>query len=147
MPVYKAAWSAQLEAHNFNSELSFQPKTAFANSQLANLLLARTLSTRCQSAGLAVTVNCFDKGVHGNGRLMSRLTGSAGSAAGAETAVHLAVSSDGRHYSGEYFSGCRRAGVPPLALDEKLASLLWDFSCFCTNLEPDENGQHKEMTL
>ena len=132
-------WSADLREENLNSKLRFDNQTVFSNTQLANLIFAKHLSAKCRQNGVNVSVNCVDVGRRrdsGGGWF-----GGAGTRFqnGVETAVHVAVSSDGKDRSGCYFSGCRPAKVCDKANDEQLAEKLWSFSQYCTNLQPEES--------
>lgn len=134
-----AMWSADLNPENFNSQKEFLPQKAYANSQLANLVFAKHLARKCQTtSGVSVTVNCFDKESPRTGWSPASPGWWTGRVSGAETATHLAVSADGKQSTGGYFSSCRPAKVPAAANDELLAEKLWNFSTFCTNLQPDE---------
>ena len=138
LPASGAMWSADIQPENFNSQKKFLPRKAYANSQLANLVFAKHLARKCQSCGVSVSVNCFDNEIPRTSSSPFGLWSMSGRVSGAETATHLAVSADGKQSTGEYFSSCRPAKVPAQANDDLLADKLWNFSTFCTNLQPDE---------
>lgn len=136
LPASQDLWSADLEIDNLNSELRFNKKTVFANSQLANLLFTRQLAVRCAAAKIPVAVNCFDIGKQ---RTSFNWFSATREHNAVENMVHLAVSKDGKETSGNYFTGCKIAKVSERASDSALAEKLWNFSTFFTNLQEEES--------
>ena len=128
-------WKADLQENNFNSEIRFNKQTVFSNSHMANVIFAKQLSSKCIAAKVPVSINCTDIGIKRNS---SNWFSSIRFHNSVQTAVHLAVSPDGKKVSGAYFSNCRVAPVPTKAMDSNLAEHLWYFSKLCVNLQTQE---------
>jgi NAD(P)-dependent dehydrogenase (short-subunit alcohol dehydrogenase family) len=117
--------SGRIDFDDLNGERSFDPYHAYANSKLANALFAKELARREPW----LNSNSLHPGVIGTKLLHAGfdMTGDT-VAIGARTSIYLATSPDVKGISGKYFD--RSAAVTPsrLALDQRLAQRLWEWS-------------------
>jgi NAD(P)-dependent dehydrogenase (short-subunit alcohol dehydrogenase family) len=124
---------------------------SYAQSKLANVLFTRELGRRLDALGAGVQANCFHPGaIPGSGfarnipgptetlgSLLGRLPfpGVATPAAGAETAVYLAVSPEVGDTTGRYFAECAERRPSRAARDDETARDLWTVSADLCDLE------------
>jgi NAD(P)-dependent dehydrogenase (short-subunit alcohol dehydrogenase family) len=126
----------RIEFDNLNCERHFDAYHAYANSKLANALFATELARRepwlCS--------NCLHPGVIDT-KLLHAGFNMAGDtvAEGARTSVFLAVSPVVKGVTGKYFDRCTAIPPSPLALDQRLAQQLWEWSAKATRpFGPDQ---------
>uniref|UniRef100_S4RXS7 Retinol dehydrogenase 13 n=1 Tax=Petromyzon marinus TaxID=7757 RepID=S4RXS7_PETMA len=135
--------AACLDLSDLNWERrKYDPKLAYCDSKLANVLFSLELSKRLQGTG--VTANSVNPGVCNTS--LGRHTGMHKSAfsssvlgpffwlvvrsprLGAQPSINLAVSEELRDVSGRYFDGMRQVDPGTKANDEELARQLWEAS-------------------
>jgi NAD(P)-dependent dehydrogenase (short-subunit alcohol dehydrogenase family) len=128
---------ATLDFDDLQSAKSFGPIRAYGRSKLCNILFTREPARRLRGAG--VTVNCLHPGFVAtrfgdqSGGLISHLTWFAkffaiSAAKGAETIIYLASAPEVAEITGQYFYKCLPIAPSSLALDDRLASMLWQRS-------------------
>jgi NAD(P)-dependent dehydrogenase (short-subunit alcohol dehydrogenase family) len=135
--------SGVVDLDDLNIERRWSSMGAYYSSKLANVLFTRELARRLEGSG--VVANCFHPGIirtrltrrarpalNVGARLAAPFLGSTKS--GAETLVYLAASPDAAEASGGYFVDSRPARVSRKALDDALATALWDRSEELTGL-------------
>ncbi|KAH7841387.1 hypothetical protein Vadar_029255 [Vaccinium darrowii] len=127
-----------------NDKSSFGTWYAYGQSKLANILHANELAKRLKEQGLEITSNSLHPGViatdlmreytilGGFVKLIAKYLGK-DLQQGAATTCYVALHSQVKGVSGEYFSDCNIAKRSALAKDEELAKKLWDFSLSLTN--------------
>jgi WW domain-containing oxidoreductase len=127
-----------------NDESSFGMWSAYGQSKLANILHANELAKRLKEQGLEITSNSLHPGViatnflreptilSGLVKLIAKYLGK-DLQQGAATTCYVALHSQVKGVSGEYFSDCNIAKRSALAKDEELAKKLWDFSLSLSN--------------
>ncbi|XP_022107016.1 uncharacterized protein LOC110988085 [Acanthaster planci] len=134
-----------LDFDNLNSEHSYGRLQAYMRSKLANVLFSKELARRTKDSG--VSVYCVNPGgVHTDitryllpqwcmpicDPLMWLVIKSP--RAGAQTAIHCAVSDEVKGLSGCYFSDCKEKAVSTKGMDEGKAKKLWEVSEKMTGL-------------
>jgi hypothetical protein len=126
---------------------SYDRKLSYGKSKLANILFAYELARRLQST--QVVSNAVDPGgvatnLGRNNGLLSwcrhlmyyALKGQlVGPRRGAETVIHLAISSSLHAVSGKYFYEKREIQSSPASYDVLAAASLWSLSIELTNLD------------
>lgn len=129
--------SGGIDFDNLDGARGYSPWKFYGWSKLANVMLAKALTTRLE--GSSATANAVHPGVieTGLGRdagltnklayLFSKPIG-VNVPQGAATGCYVATSADVRGVSGEYFSNCRRARPNSLANDAALIERLWSYS-------------------
>lgn len=127
--------SEGLELDNLNGERDYAPWRAYGRSKLANILFARELAKR---AGRGITVNSLHPGVIETNLARNMDQGEATSlfdsirdrmktvAQGAATQCYLAVHPEVAETTGQYFDNCAPREPIPAALDDALATELWE---------------------
>jgi NAD(P)-dependent dehydrogenase (short-subunit alcohol dehydrogenase family) len=100
---------------------------AYAQSKLANLLMARETARRL-GPDAGITVNALHPGVIGTKLLTEgfQVPGRDDLDAGSATSVHLALDADA--VTGQYFVRSKPASVQGLGRDEALAAALYDYT-------------------
>lgn len=118
---------ATLDWNNLNGEKHFDGFNAYAVTKLAGILFTYELAERLQ--GSNVTANCLHPGVVTT-KLLQAGFGTPGSdvAAGAETTVYLASSSEVENASGKYFVKKQAGPSSPSSNDIALRKKLWEYS-------------------
>ena len=129
----------------FDTILKFNPFTAYKQSKLANILFTRELAKRLKDTN--VTVNTLHPGFV-NTRIDRYLAESYGFGfriikaifmpliwlitktprEGAQTTIHVAVSSKLNYVTGRYFSDCKEKELLPHALNDEDGERLWKVS-------------------
>jgi NAD(P)-dependent dehydrogenase (short-subunit alcohol dehydrogenase family) len=128
---------ATLDLDDLQSAKSFGPIRAYGRSKLCNILFTRELARRLRGTGM--TVNCLHPGFVAtrfgdqSGGLISHLTWFAkffaiSAVKGAETVIYLASAPEVADTTGQYFYKCLPIAPSSLALDDRLASMLWQRS-------------------
>uniref|UniRef100_UPI00358F0DE3 retinol dehydrogenase 12-like isoform X2 n=1 Tax=Myxine glutinosa TaxID=7769 RepID=UPI00358F0DE3 len=122
---------------DLQSEKSYNGKSAYCQSKLANVLFTRELARRIH--GSDVTANCLHPGVVQTEvirhipicqTLMHFVAfWFKTPAEGAQTTIFCAVAPELATVSGIYFSDCVPAAMGSSANDKQAASHLWDISC------------------
>jgi len=133
-----AHYSGTMRFEDLGFERGYRIMRAYARSKLANVLFTRELARRLEGTG--VTVNSLHPGAVATGiwngapgwirpviNLASRLL-MLTPAEGAEAILYLATSPDVEGKTGLYFEKNLSKSPSPLALDDALASRLWDRS-------------------
>lgn len=131
-----------IDTSDFNSEKNYDPKKAYEQSKLANVLFTRELAKRLEGSG--VTVNALHPGIVDTElmRHMGIVTSFFGKItvypllwiftkrpqSGAQTSLYCALEPSLEKVTGEYFSDCKRAEMADSAKDEKMALWLWKLS-------------------
>lgn len=121
----------------------FHPFRTYANTKLCNALFTREFARRLN--GSEVTINAVHPGVvqsnlainmSGWPRLFVRLGQSFGKSPeqGAEGPLYLATSHEVSHITGSFFDGRKQVSYAKNALDDELASQLWEKSAMLTGL-------------
>lgn len=129
---------------DLNMEKSYDPRKAYAQSKLCNVLFTRELAKQLDKN--KVTVNCLHPGVVRTelGRYFSDTLGwkfhlmklftplmlwiLKSAKQGAQTTIHCAVSEDVDKVTGVYFSDCKPKALMPHALMDDDAKRLWEIS-------------------
>jgi NAD(P)-dependent dehydrogenase (short-subunit alcohol dehydrogenase family) len=126
------AWG-RIDLADLQSKKGYDPREAYAQAKLANVLFTYELGRRL--AGSGVTANCLHPGVVATelsanyaGRLQSGDAPLADSARGAQTPIYLATSSEVEGVSGHYFVSKTPTRSSAASYDETLARQLWQVS-------------------
>lgn len=119
--------SAEVDFENLNTEKKFSPYGAYALSKFANIVFTKALAKKL--IGTNITVNSLHPGVISTKLLKAgfNITGSSVKK-GAETSVYLALSSEVKNITGEYFIDKKIARTHPLTYKEEVWKKLWDIS-------------------
>ena len=134
---------ATLDFDDLQSAKSFGSIKVYGRTKLCNILFTRELARRLRGTG--VTANCLHPGFVAtrfgdqSGGLISHLTWFAkffaiSAAKGAETIIYLASSPEVAETTGQYFYKCLPIAPSSLALDDQLASTLWQRSAALAKL-------------
>ncbi|XP_060655201.1 retinol dehydrogenase 13-like [Drosophila nasuta] len=131
-----------INVDDLNSEKSYDEKSAYNQSKLANVLYTRELARRLEGTG--VTVNCLHPGQVNTeisrhmpffqtffGRIVLSLLiwlYVKTPKSGAQTTLYAALDPDLNGVTGLYFSDCKPKQVAPAALDANTAKFLWEES-------------------
>lgn len=131
-----------IDTSDFNSEKNYDPKKAYEQSKLANVLFTRELSRRLKESG--VTVNALHPGIVDTElmRHMGIVNSFFGKitvypflwlftkrpASGAQTTLYCALEPSLENVTGEYFADCKKAETAETANDEKMALWLYKLS-------------------
>lgn len=119
--------SAEFDFENLNAEKGFSSYGAYALSKFANILFTKALAKKLKNTD--TTVNALHPGVISTKLLKAGFNILGASVKkGAETSVYLAVSSEVKNVSGEYFIDKKIEQSHPLTYKEKLWEQLWDIS-------------------
>ncbi len=115
---------ATLDFENLQGEKKFDGFMAYAATKLMSIMMTYELAERLQ--GIPVTVNCLHPGVVTT-KLLQASVGTPGGevAAGAETSVYLASSSEVEGVSGKYFVKKQAQPTSPSSNDAVLRKQLW----------------------
>jgi NAD(P)-dependent dehydrogenase (short-subunit alcohol dehydrogenase family) len=128
---------ATIDFDDLQAQRSYQPKSVYARSKLANILFTYELSRRL--AGTGVTVNCLNPGVVATrmladymgvplaGPALARTFG-ASPEEGAATSIYLASSPELEFVTGKYFERKQPTTSSPASHDEAVARRLWELS-------------------
>lgn len=124
---------------DLNSAKKYDPKVAYNQSKLANLLFNTELAKRLQGTG--VTANAVYPGIsvtqlerhtgYGQSKFSRGMTAPIVSPfkktaqMGAQTSIYVAVEPSLEEVTGKYFSKCKEAKPSPKGLDEAVARRLW----------------------
>jgi NAD(P)-dependent dehydrogenase (short-subunit alcohol dehydrogenase family) len=122
---------------------TYRSFTAYGQSKLANILFTIELARRLEGRG--VTANCLHPGfvrsefgtrTHGWIRLGIAIARpfAITTEQGARTSIYLATSPEVADVTGRYFVDCKPATPRPQAMDQEMASRLWDASEQMTGL-------------
>jgi NAD(P)-dependent dehydrogenase (short-subunit alcohol dehydrogenase family) len=134
-----------LDFEDLQAQRSYQPKSVYSRSKLANILFTYELARRL--AGTGVTANCLNPGVVATrmlddymgvpaaGPAVGRTFG-ASAEEGAETSIYLASSPEVESVTGKYFEGSRPVASSRESHDEAVARRLWEVSARLTGLSP-----------
>lgn len=136
---------ATIDFDDLQSQRSYQPKSVYARSKLANILFTYELSRRLSGTG--VTANCLNPGVVATGMLADYMgfplagsalarTFGASPEEGAETSIYLASSPEVESVTGKYFERKQPAASSPASHDEAVARRLWEVSAQLTGVAP-----------
>ena len=130
---------------DLNGDKAYDPRLAYAQSKLCNVLFTRELAKRLPKDS-KVTVNALHPGVVRTelGRYMGETLGwryyltylfyplllwiLKSSEQGAQTTIHLAVSEDVEKVTGLYFADCAPQELLPQAKSDADAQRLWEVS-------------------
>ncbi|XP_060532700.1 retinol dehydrogenase 13-like [Cylas formicarius] len=132
----------RIKKDDFNSDKSYDPAEAYAQSKLANILFTRELANRLQGTG--VTVNAVHPGIVDTditrhmsfykSRISSILIKPflwpfiKDSRQGAQTVLYLALDPEVEKVSGKYFCDYKEEEISKEAQDEEMAKWLWKVS-------------------
>lgn len=123
---------------------SYNVLKGYGQSKLCNLLFAKELQTRLE--GTSVSVFTLHPGAVATSLGVDRETGFGGAIhallkpifssprEGADTAIHLALSNKVTAKQGHYFVNRKSQKISDRAQDEKMASMLWEWSVKQTKL-------------
>lgn len=131
-----------IDTSDFNSEKNYDPKKAYEQSKLANVLFTRELAKRLKGTG--VTANALHPGIVDTElmRHMSIVNSFFGKiivypflwlfskrpSSGAQTTLFCALDETITKINGKYFSDCKLAEIGENARDDKMALWLWKLS-------------------
>lgn len=131
-----------IDTSDFNSEKNYDPKKAYEQSKLANILFTRELAKRLKNTG--VTVNALHPGIVDTELMrhmpvVSSFFGkifvypflwlfSKNSNSGAQTTLYCALDPHLERVSGQYFSDCKKAEAAENGQDDTMALWLWKLS-------------------
>lgn len=131
-----------IDTSDFNSEKNYDPKKAYEQSKLANVLFTRELAKRLKDTD--VTVNALHPGICDTElmRHMPVVSSFFGKLlvspflwfftkrpfAGAQTTIFCAIDPNLSKVSGAYFADCQKAEVGENAKDDTMALWLWKLS-------------------
>jgi retinol dehydrogenase 12 len=136
---------AAMDFDDLQAQRSYQPKSVYGRSKLANILFTYELSRRL--AGTGVTVNCLNPGVVATrmladymgvplaGPALARTFG-ATPEEGAATSIYLASSPELEFVTGKYFERKQPTTSSPASHDEAEARRLWEMSERLAGLSP-----------
>ncbi|XP_067000509.2 retinol dehydrogenase 11 isoform X3 [Anabrus simplex] len=133
-----------LKVDNLNYEKSFSGMMNYADSKLANILMANELARKLKGTG--ITVNSLHPGavmteiwryLPSTFTIVFRLIFKT-SLEGAQTSIYLAVSEDVEGVSGKYFVDCKEAYMSRAARNEQLAKKVWEKSEELVSLKASE---------
>jgi NAD(P)-dependent dehydrogenase (short-subunit alcohol dehydrogenase family) len=136
---------ATIDFDDLQAERSYQPKSVYGRSKLANILFTYELSRRL--AGTGVTANCLNPGVVATkmladymgvplaGRALASTFG-ATPEEGAETSIYLASSPEVESVTGKYFERRQPVASSRESHDDAVARRLWDVNGRLTGLSP-----------
>ena len=132
----------EINTADLNSEKSYDPANAYAQSKLANVLFTRELSRRLEGTG--VTVNALHPGLVDTeiGRHMGVSKSFFAKifvyplvwpfiktpVNGAQTTLYCALDPELEKVTGRYFADCREKDVAPQGEDDAMANFLWRIS-------------------
>jgi retinol dehydrogenase 12 len=134
---------ATIDFDDLQAQRSYQPKSVYGRSKLANILFTYELSRRL--AGTGVTANCLNPGVVATKMLADYMrVPLAGTALartfgvtpeeGAETSIYLASSPEVESVTGKYFERKQPTASSPESHDGAAARRLWEASERLTGL-------------
>jgi NAD(P)-dependent dehydrogenase (short-subunit alcohol dehydrogenase family) len=135
---YRDAPEAGIEFDNLSGERGYEPRRAYGQSKLANVLFSRELARRLQGTG--ATANSLQPGVimTNLGRYLpwwqivtARLFGWAfmkSVEAGAATQVYVATNPELARVSGQFFRDCNAILPEGHLQDDAMAARLWEVS-------------------
>jgi NAD(P)-dependent dehydrogenase (short-subunit alcohol dehydrogenase family) len=134
-----------LDFEDLQAQRSYQPKSVYSRSKLANILFTYELARRL--AGTGVTANCLNPGVVATRMLADYMgvpvagptlasTFGATVEEGAETSIYLASSPEVESVTGKYFERSRPVASSRESHDEAVARRLWEVSARLTGLSP-----------
>ena len=127
-----------IEFDNLSGARDYDPRRAYGQSKLANILFARELARQLQ--GSTTTANAVDPGMvdtrinRNFGPFMMFIAKTIGPfffktvPEGASTPCYVATHPDLATVSGHYFADCEAATPGKNALDDEMAAQLWDVS-------------------
>ncbi|KAG5850158.1 hypothetical protein ANANG_G00079240 [Anguilla anguilla] len=126
----------RIHFEDMNSEMSYHPAQAYAQSKLANILFTRELAKKLEGTG--VTVYAVNPGMvnsdafrHLNNSIQTFMKAFSfllrRPAEGAYTTLYCALTPDLK--SGGYYSNCSQAECSRAASDDRTARILWMVSC------------------
>lgn len=131
-----------IDTSDFNSEKDYDPKKAYEQSKLANILFTRELAKRLKDTG--VTVNALHPGIVDSElmRHMPVVSSFFGKifvypflwlfskypSSGAQTSIYCALDPYLENVTGQYFADCKKADVSENAKDDKMGLWLWKLS-------------------
>jgi NAD(P)-dependent dehydrogenase (short-subunit alcohol dehydrogenase family) len=136
---------AAIDFDDLQAQRSYQAKSVYGRSKLANILFTYELSRRL--AGTGVTANCLNPGVVATkmladymgvplaGPALARTFG-ATPEEGAETSVYLASSPEVESVTGKYFERKQPIASSQASHDEAVAGRLWEVSERLAGLSP-----------
>ncbi|HVZ22995.1 MAG TPA: SDR family oxidoreductase [Vicinamibacterales bacterium] len=128
---------------DLNGDRGYDPRAAYYQSKLANVLFTYELARRVADRG--ITVNCLHPGVVAT-QLLNDFSGRprvfravdalrhASTRDGARTSIYLASSPEVEGVTGRYFVDCREQPSSALSRDRDLQQRLWEVSCRLTGL-------------
>jgi NAD(P)-dependent dehydrogenase (short-subunit alcohol dehydrogenase family) len=136
---------ASIDFDDLQAQRSYQAKSVYGRSKLANILFTYELSRRL--AGTGVTANCLNPGVVATKMLADYMgvpvagpaiarTFGATPEEGAETSIYLASSPDVESVTGKYFERKQPVASSRESHDEAVARRLWEVSSRLTGLSP-----------
>lgn len=139
--------SGKIDFTNLNGETAYDRKAAYSNSKLANVLFGRELAKRIQ--GLETDVYITSPGMvwtnlgrHVSLSIWKKLALVVFGIAfirtpleGCQTILHCATSDEIRGKSGVYYHNCKELPFFPNALDDDVATQLWEVSEELTSLK------------
>ncbi|KAK2146487.1 hypothetical protein LSH36_605g02015 [Paralvinella palmiformis] len=136
----------KIDFDTINTDKDYDGRSGYFNSKLANCLFARELAKRLQGTG--VSVHCIRPGM-----VFTRLGRHVdyhpvilalikipvwimlrSPANGCQTTVYCAVAKELEGVTGRFYGECKEEPWADVALDDKLANDLWDYSVKVTNL-------------
>ncbi|KAK1130317.1 hypothetical protein K0M31_018453 [Melipona bicolor] len=138
---------ARLNLNNPNPVTSF-PAYLYYVSKYANIVFALELARRLEGSG--VTANCLHPGLINTGiwkkvpppfswglsfllKMFNKTVEQ-----GAQTTIHLAVSSEVDGISGKYFLDCRETNLPDGIKDPSMGKKFWELSETIVKLQPSD---------
>ncbi|KAK3434338.1 short-chain dehydrogenase TIC 32, chloroplastic [Eucalyptus grandis] len=136
---HRFAYREGIRFDKINSESEYSSIQAYGQSKLANILHANELARRLKEEGVQITANSLHPGAITTNLLrhhsiLNVLASSLGRLflknvqQGAATTCYVALHSQVKGVSGEYFMDSNKAKASSLAQDAELAKKLWDFS-------------------
>ncbi|XP_043523879.1 retinol dehydrogenase 14 isoform X1 [Frieseomelitta varia] len=138
---------ARLNLNNPNPVRSF-PAYLYYVSKYANIVFTLELARRLEGSG--VTANCLHPGLINTGiwkkvpppfswalTLLLKVFCKTVEQ-GAQTTIHLAVSSEVDGISGKYFSDCRETNLPDRIKDPSMGKKFWEISETIVKLQPSD---------
>ncbi|KAM7531307.1 hypothetical protein LguiB_034717 [Lonicera macranthoides] len=144
---HQFSYSEGIRFDKINDESSYQSVYAYGQSKLANVLHANELARRLKEGGVEITANSLHPGGiptnltrhHGFIDGIVNMVGKyvlKSIPQGAATTCYVALNSQVKGVTGEYFADSNIAKPSTMAKDEELAKKLWDLSLNLT--DPNE---------
>lgn len=124
--------AAPLNFEDLQSEQSFQPRSTFEASRMANLLFTLALARNLESTG--ITVNAVHPGAEPAKRSFFRWLRSGPPANGSTNIARVVIGSEFEKMTGKFLQDGKEIAIPAYAQDRQVQQRLWDLGEQLTKL-------------